>query len=104
MTDDRVIPLKPLRSPPGVGPLRARLDDPRVRSGGASGPLLIVTLTLTLTHVPLDQRETLTRLLQDGRPVTVTLTPVPRENPDPAKSNGNGPNRPAPGGGLPSPG
>ena len=97
----RIIPLHPQRPPPGVGPLRARLDEPRVRSGGARGPLLTATLTLDLASVPLGQRETLTRLLQSGRPVTVTLAPTLGENPDPAQSPGEGPNRPAPGGGLP---
>ena len=89
------------RKPPAIGPLTARLDHPQVRSGGASGPLLSATLTLSLNRVPPGQRAALTRLLQGGRPVTVTLTPDLGANPDPAKSNGEGPNRPAPGGGLP---
>ena len=97
----RLHPLHPLRPAPGVGPLRVRLDDPRVRSGGARGPLLSATLTLTLADVPLAQREALTRLLQGGRPVTLTLTPDLGENPDPAKSNGAGSNRPAPDEGPP---
>lgn len=89
------------RKPPAIGPLTARLDNPRVRAGGAGGPLLSATLTLTLNRVSPDQREALTRLLQSGCPVTLTLAPAPGENPDPAKSNGAGSKRPAPGAGLP---
>ena len=96
-----ILRFAPRRPPAAVGPLSAKLDAPRVRSGGARGPLLSATLTLTLNRVPPDQREALTRILQSGRPVTVTLAPEPGENPDPAQSNGEGAKRPAPGGGLP---
>ena len=96
-----ILRFEPRRPPAAVGPLRARLDEPRVRSGGARGPLLRATLTLTLADVPLGQREALTRLLQSGRPVTLTLAPTLGENPDPAQSNGAGPNRPRPDEGLP---
>lgn len=60
-----------------VGPVPARLDLVMVYRGRA-GDKLTGTLTLHLEAIPPEQRETLTRMLQVGKELMMTLaTPTP---------------------------